>query len=92
MQPLSVGVVTNVEATVNRDAARVKPLLVEQVVAPVRWHESVRTLVEVGCEYAVELGPGRVLSGLIRRIDRRVRNFHVEAPADVDKLVMELGA
>ncbi len=92
VHPLSVGVVTNVEATVNLDAARVKPLLVEQVVAPVRWDESVRTLVEAGCEHAVELGPGRVLSGLIRRIDRRVRNLHVEAPADVDKLVTELGA
>ncbi len=89
---LSVGVVTNVEATVNTDPARVKPLLVEQVVAPVRWDESVRTLVDLGCERAVELGPGRVLSGLIRRIDRGVRSLHVEAPEDVDKLLTEPGA
>jgi len=92
VRPLSVGVVTNVEAAVNADPARVKPLLVEQVVAPVRWDESVRALVELGCERAVEIGPGRVLSGLIRRIDRGVHNLHVEAPEDVDKLVTELGA
>lgn len=92
VRPLSVGVVTNVEAAVNEEPARVKPLLVEQVMAPVRWDESVRALVELGCERAVELGPGRVLSGLIRRIDRGVRNLHVEAPEDVDKLLTELGA
>ena len=92
VRPLSVGVVTNVEAAVNADPARVKPLLVEQVVAPVRWDESVRALVDLGCERAVELGPGRVLSGLIRRIDRSVRNLHVEAPENVDKLPTELGA
>ena len=92
VRPLSVGVVTNVEAAVNLDAERVKPLLVEQVVAPVRWDESVRTLVAHGCAAAVELGPGRVLSGLIRRIERGVRNLHVEAPEDLDKLLAELGA
>ena len=87
--PLSVGVVTNVEAALNSDAERVKPLLVEQVVAPVRWEESVEALKQLGCECAVEVGPGKVLSGLIRRIDRQVKTLNLEKPEDLDKLPAE---
>lgn len=61
-------VVTNVEATPNRDPARVKDLLVRQVTAPVRFEECVRALAAAGVRETVEVGPGRVLSGLVRRI------------------------
>lgn len=91
VRPFQVGVVTNVEAALNSDPERVKPLLVEQVTAPVRWEESVETLVELGCECAVELGPGRVLSGLIRRIDRRVKTLNLERPEDLEGVLAELG-
>ena len=70
VRPLSTPVVTNVEATANRDPARVKDLLVEQVTAPVRWVEIVRFLVKSGVLRAYEIGPGKVLAGLARRIDR----------------------
>ena len=92
VRPLSVGVVTNVEAALNSDPRRVKPLLVEQVVAPVRWEESVEALKELGCECAVELGPGKVLSGLIRRIDRQMKNLNLEQPGDLDGVLAELGS
>ena len=92
VRPLSVGVITNAEAALNSDADRVKALLVEQVVAPVRWEESVEALKELGCRCAVELGPGKVLSGLIRRIDRQVRNLNLERPGDLDGLLAELGS
>ena len=92
VRPLSVGVITNAEAALNSDADRVKALLVEQVVAPVRWEESVEALKELGCRCAVELGPGKVLSGLIRRIDRQVRNLNLEQPGDLDGLLAELGS
>ena len=91
VRPFPVGVVTNVEAALNSDPERVKPLLVEQVTAPVRWEESVETLVELGCECAVELGPGKVLSGLIRRIDRRVKTLNLERPEDLEGVLAELG-
>ena len=87
-----VGVVTNVEAALNSDPERVKSLLVEQVVAPVRWEESVETLAGLGCECAVELGPGRVLSGLIRRIDPRLKTLNLERPEDLEGVLAELGA
>ncbi|NIO08235.1 MAG: ACP S-malonyltransferase, partial [Deltaproteobacteria bacterium] len=63
VNPIKVGVVTNVEAEVNSDPDRVIPLLVEQVVSPVRWEESVKRLKALGCQRALEIGPGKVLSG-----------------------------
>jgi [acyl-carrier-protein] S-malonyltransferase len=77
MRPLSVGVITNVEAQVNQDAKRVKSLLAEQAVRPVRWEESVRRLETLGCRRIFEVGPGKVLKGLIRRISSSldVENF-----------------
>ena len=84
VKPFSMGVVTNVEGAVNVDAARVKSLLVKQVVSPVRWEESVRCLKAMGCEGFVEVGPGRVLSGLIRRIDPSLKVQSIETPVEVD--------
>lgn len=92
VRPFPVGVVTNVEAALNSDPERVKSLLVEQVVAPVRWEESVETLAGLGCECAVELGPGRVLSGLIRRIDPRLKTLNLERPEDLEGVLAELGS
>ncbi|MCY4441198.1 MAG: ACP S-malonyltransferase [Deltaproteobacteria bacterium] len=89
--PFRVGVVTNVEASLNSDPERVKPLLVEQVVAAVRWEESMKALAGLGCQRVIELGPGRVLSGLARRIDRGMSTFNLEKPEDLDKLLPELG-
>jgi len=64
---LNVGVITNVTAEVNQDPHRVKDLLIQQVTAPVRWEESMQRLRALGCEVAIEVGPGRVLAGLLKR-------------------------
>ena len=87
IRPLTIGVVTNVEAEVNFAPNRVKPLLVEQAVRPVRWEETVRKLSALGCRHAIEVGPGKVLRGLIKRIvpDMETNNF--EAPEDLARLV-----
>jgi [acyl-carrier-protein] S-malonyltransferase len=77
---LKVGVVTNLEARVNHEAARVKELLVKQVTNPVRWEELVRELESLGCSHMVEVGPGRVLAGLVKRISPRVSCFSVGDP------------
>ncbi len=66
---LSVDLIPNVTAQPHRDPGRVKPLLFQQVTAPVRWEESMQQLGSLGCRAAVEIGPGRVLSGLLKRID-----------------------
>jgi len=66
--PLQTGVITNVTAEVNQDSRQVKNLLVRQVTAPVRWEESMQKMSALGCEAAIEIGPGRVLAGLFKRI------------------------
>lgn len=89
IQPLRVGVVTNVEATLNEDCTRVKSLLVEQAVSPVRWEESVRELARLGCEWTLEIGPGKVLSGLSKRISPGLRVENFETPQDLERLLAD---
>jgi len=81
--PFAVGVVTNVEAVPNLESARVKPLLVEQAVSPVRWEESVKQMELLGCRRVIEIGPGKVLSGLTKRIAPDLEILHVETPGDL---------
>jgi [acyl-carrier-protein] S-malonyltransferase len=85
-------VVTNVEATPNADPARIVPLLVEQVTAPVRWIECVQALVAAGVTRMVEVGPGNVLSGLVRRIDKTVEVWNVGDRASLEKTLAGLRA
>ncbi|MBI2358226.1 MAG: ACP S-malonyltransferase [Deltaproteobacteria bacterium] len=86
MQPLRVGVVTNVEAKLNQDCTRVKSLLVAQAVSPVRWEESVREMARLGCKRVLEIGPGKVLSGLIKRISPELGVENFESPRDPERL------
>jgi [acyl-carrier-protein] S-malonyltransferase len=78
VRDLEVPVVTNVEAEVNQSKDRVKELLVAQVSSPVRWEESMRRMIEKGIERVVEIGPGKVLSGLMKRIDTHVETGNLE--------------
>lgn len=75
---MSLSVITNVEATPNQDASRVRELLVRQVSAPVRWQETITCMVNLGVERYIEIGPGKVLSGLVKRMtkDSIVENVH----------------
>ena len=68
VSPLAVHVIANVTAERNQDPLRVKDLLVQQVTAPVRWEESMVKLKSLGCEAVIEVGPGKVLAGLLKRI------------------------
>ena len=71
-------VVTNVTATAEQDGNQLRQSSVQQVSRTVRWLESVEFLISQGVQTFVEVGPGKVLSGLIRQIDRNVRNVNVE--------------
>ena len=70
----AVPVVHNVDVQVSDSAEAIRQRLVDQVRSPVRWTECVQALVRRGAEQAVECGPGRVLAGLNRRIDRRINS------------------
>ncbi len=86
----SIGVVTNVEAEINRDASRVKALLIEQTVQPVRWEESIRKLESLACACTWEIGPGKVLRGLINRISPALQTENFEVPQDLGKFPTDL--
>jgi [acyl-carrier-protein] S-malonyltransferase len=73
-------------------ADRLGELLVQQLIAPVRFTQAVATLVQAGVDMFVEIGPGQVLSGLVRRCDRSLRTISVGDPASLRKLEEALSA
>ena len=79
-------VVANVDAEPKRDAAAAIEALVRQVSGAVRWEAVVRRLASEGVRTYVEVGPGTVLTGLVRKIDREARTFNVEDAAGIDAL------
>jgi [acyl-carrier-protein] S-malonyltransferase len=76
-KPARLPVMSNVTAQPHGDAASVKKLLVQQIVAPVRWYQCVEALRGRGVDNWIEIGPGRTLTGMMKKIDRRapVANF-----------------
>lgn len=88
--PPAVPVVHNVDAAPRHDPDGIRQALVRQLYNPVRWAESVRAMTDAGLDALVELGPGRVLTGLARRIDRTMTAVAVDDP-DTLARALELG-
>ena len=85
-----VPLVANVSAAKETDPARISDLLVRQVTATVRWRESVQTMVGLGVDSFVELGVGKVLSGLIKRIAPDASSVSASTPAEIEALLKML--
>jgi [acyl-carrier-protein] S-malonyltransferase len=66
-----IPVVSNVDAAVHSDPTEIRNLLIQQVLQPVRWEDSIRNMMEAGCTDFYEVGPGKVLKGLMKRIARK---------------------
>ncbi len=79
LRPARVPVWTNTDARPHTDPAEIRPLLVRQVVEPVRWEESLRGLLAGGVETFYEIGPKRVLAGLLKRVQRKAEIVNIEA-------------
>ena len=79
---------TNVDATEVVEGDTIRDSLVRQVTAPVRWLESIEEMIAKDVETFVEVGPGKVLTGLMRQINREVKCFNVE---DADSLKARTG-
>ena len=84
--PLAYPVITNVEAIPNQEAILVKELLIKQVTHPVLWEDSVVAMSKMGVTTYVEIGPGRVLSGLVKKIDKSATIYSVEDTESLKKL------
>jgi [acyl-carrier-protein] S-malonyltransferase len=79
-------IVANFDARPNADPARVKELLVSQVDGAVRWEQAVRFMLEAGVTAALEIGPGKVLAGLCKRISKDMRILSVSSIAAIDEV------
>jgi [acyl-carrier-protein] S-malonyltransferase len=84
-------VVSNVAAEPNRDAAALRDALVRQVDSAVLWEQSVIAMAESGVTHALEIGPGKVLQGLAKRIDKRIQVLPVSDPGGIDQIAAFLG-
>lgn len=89
---LLIPLINNADAEILSSGNSVKESLVRQISSPVRWEESMRKMVEEGVEATVELGPGRVLSALMKRIDKRMPTLQAENTASLNKTLQELNA
>jgi len=88
---LKVPLVSNVDADLIDAGAAARDALLRQVPAPVRWEESVRKLIALGCDTFVEVGPGKVLTGLLRQIDKSITGLNVEDPPSLEATLARLG-
>ena len=79
-------IVSNVTAEPSNDPEKIRDLLIKQIEKPVRWRESVINMIKQGNKKFIEIGPGKVLSGLIKRIDRNVELIQVNNIDDLNNL------
>lgn len=77
MNPLKIPYVANINAEVITDCGRIEDLLVQQVSGSVRWQQSVETMIREGVDTFVEIGPGKTLTGFLRKIDKTVKSYHI---------------
>jgi [acyl-carrier-protein] S-malonyltransferase len=87
---LSASLINNAEATALRTAEAVRASLVRQLPSPVRWEESIKTMAQLGVTTFIEVGPGAVLTGLIKRILPGTRTLNVSDPNSLDATVKAL--
>lgn len=90
IRPPAVPVLANVTATQSSEPETIRRLLVEQVTARVRWRESVLHLHALGVDTTVELGGAKVLSGMVKRIDRDLAIVALDMPADIEAFAKSL--
>lgn len=88
----SIPVVANVDAVARTEVGEIRKALESQLYMSVRWEDDVRTMLDMGVDGFVEFGPGTVLSGLIRKVERRIPTFHVEDEASLQETLQAIGS
>lgn len=77
MNPLKIPYVANINAEVIMDCGQIENLLVQQVSGSVRWQQSVETMIREGVDTFIEIGPGKTLTGFLRKINKNVKSYHI---------------
>ncbi|MFW6264600.1 MAG: ACP S-malonyltransferase [Bacillota bacterium] len=83
-------IIDNIKADFVNEPAEIKELLIKQLSGSVRWVESIQLMIENGVDTFIEIGPGRVLKGLMRRIDRSVKAYNIEDMKSLEKTLNKL--
>jgi [acyl-carrier-protein] S-malonyltransferase len=83
-------VISNVDMSVYQSADQIRALLTEQLYRPVRWVETIQLMKNNGIECIVECGPGKVLSGLVKRIDKSIHALSINDSASLDSAIVQL--
>jgi [acyl-carrier-protein] S-malonyltransferase len=85
-----VPVVSNVDLSFYQTSGQMRTLLSQQLCKPVRWVETIQLMKQQGVNYIIECGPGKVLSGLIKRIDSSIQTISVNDKSSLDKVLLQL--
>ena len=86
LSELAIPYVSNIDGAYVTDASEVKGRLVKQISSSVRWEQSVRTMIAQGVDTFVEIGPGKTLTGFLKKISKEVTGYSVQEPEDIVKL------
>lgn len=87
LSPMTIPVVTNLTGSVIASSEEIVPTLIQQVKSPVYWEECIATMIQIGVDYFVEVGPGRTLCSFIKKIDRSVKTQNVENQQTLEKVI-----
>lgn len=90
IHPIAIPYIANVTADYVRDESEVKPLLEKQVSSSVRWQQTIERMIGDGVDTFIEIGPGRTLTGFMRKINRDMKVYNIEKLEDLDKVVEAL--
>ena len=89
-QELELPYVTNVTAEYIHEAEKIEDLLVCQMVSPVRWMQSIEKMIAEGVDTFVEIGPGKTLSGFVKKINSEVHVYHVETIEQIGEVICQI--
>ncbi len=87
----NIPIVTNVDAKEKSSASEIVEALIKQLYSPVYWQDCVKYMISKGVDIFIEIGPGKVLSGLIRKIDQTVKVYNLENMSDLEKIMDNVG-
>ena len=84
--------VANATAKIIQSSAEIKELLIKQVSSPVLWEDSIKLMLEKGVDTFIEIGPGKVLGGFVKKINKEARNYNIEDLESLNKTLGEIGS
>ncbi len=88
LNELQIPYITNVTAECVKKSQQIKSLLAKQISSPVKWQQSVETMIADGVDTFIEIGPGKTLAGFMRKIDRNVKVYNVQTVEDVENVLL----